>query len=109
MRELVLEEVAMVSGGYTPGEDGPSGDLPNCTNVPMEGTCILPSGNTVTNGRVDNVEVDYAGAAWDLATIGAAVLSGGLGMLGYVRASLAAGAAAMGAETGSELHDETGD
>jgi hypothetical protein len=25
MRELVLEEVSMVAGGYTPGDDGPSG------------------------------------------------------------------------------------
>jgi hypothetical protein len=36
MRELVLEEVSMVAGGYTPGDDGPSGTPePNYVEVEL--------------------------------------------------------------------------
>ena len=88
MRTLNHHELSFVSGGF--------GDHPPCGNTPTDGTCVLPSGNTITDGVVDDISpIDWPGVFIDLVIIGAGSIGGaGSAIRGVVTTVIGGGAQA---------------
>ncbi|HCY55641.1 MAG TPA: hypothetical protein DF715_08990 [Oceanicaulis sp.] len=63
----------------------------------MEGTCVLPSGNTITDGVVDDISpIDWPGVVTDLTIIGAASIgAAGSAIRGVITTVIGGGAQAV--------------